>query len=176
MVQALRASNFAPNSTEQLEAMASNWSYNFEMDMSTGSPFDVPHIIYLLVNRVTLPLLGMLGTLGNLASIVIFTRRFRKRTVNGTERGALLGFVAIATSDLCFCVGLVPRMGLQPIPSVVYESRSEFSLYYQMYHHYAHDVFIKISTWLATVVSVSRYVSVAKPLQVHNKNQHTFCW
>lgn len=121
------------------------------------------HLLYTAVNRITLPTLGVLGTLGNLANIVIFARRYRKRKVNATERGAVLGFVALAVSDLCFCLGLVPRFGLPSAPSVVYEQRADFALLYQMYGLYVHDLFIKVSTWLATVISVSRYANVARP-------------
>lgn len=127
---------------------------------------NMQHLLYTAVNRITLPTLGVVGTLGNLANIIIFARRYRKRSVNATERGAVLGFVALAFSDLCFCLGLVPRFGLHPAPRVLYENRTDFELLYQMYGLYVHDLFIKVSTWLATVISVSRYANVARPLQV----------
>lgn len=133
---------------------------------ASESGSDAFQLLYTAVNRVTLPTLGLLGMLGNLANIIIFARRYTKRTVNATERGAVLGFVALAASDLCFCLGLVPRYWLPSAPSVLYDSRTDFALLYQMYGLYVHDLFIKISTWLATVISVSRYTNVARSLQV----------
>ena len=110
------------------------------------------------VYRFILSLIGIIGMLGNAANIAVFSLRYRKRQLLLAERSAMLGFVGLAVSDFCFCLAIVPHYW-HYAPTSVFTARS-FRLYYQLYHPYFIDVFVKTSCWLATIISVSRYMTL----------------
>ncbi|KAK2148432.1 hypothetical protein LSH36_498g02012 [Paralvinella palmiformis] len=116
-----------------------------------------------LFSGLLIPAFGAFGVVGNILNLTILSWRYNKREINVLERGALLGLIALAVSDLCFCLGILPG-------AVFYDSKAKFSAktfhyYYQLYGVYLHDVFIKISTWLTVVIATARYVAICHPLK-----------
>ena len=117
--------------------------------------------IYYIINRFMLPILGSFGVIGNTINLTVFARRSRNPSLFDTERIAVLAFVALAVSDLCFSASLVPLFWYYE-QRVLFSCRS-FALYYQLYRNFVSDLFIKVSTWLATIVSFSRFMCVCHP-------------
>lgn len=149
---------------------SSNLSYfvttnGFSMDKSNDSGAGIsPNLEYYL-KGVILPTIGLIGILGNSMNLVVLSWRYRRRDVDVLEKGALLGLIGLAFSDLCFCLGLLPQ-------AMYYKSRTLFNrrglwLYYQMYSVYYGNVFIKISTGLTLLVGVARYVGICHPLRLN---------
>lgn len=133
-------------------------SANSANSQQRGQNLDTMYAVY----RIFLPLVGVVGLLGNAANMAVFSLRFRRQPhLPPAERCAMLGFVGLAVSDLCFCLTIVPHYW-HYAPVAGFPTRS-FHLYYRLYHHYFVDVFVKTSCWLATVVSVSRYMTVCQP-------------
>lgn len=112
---------------------------------------------------MVIPTIGLLGVLGNLLNLAILSWRCLKRDDDTLEKVALVGLIALAVSDLCFCLTILPYYFV-PKPSVLYESLS-FAVYYQLYGEYAQNVFIKTSTWLTMIVATARYIAICHPLK-----------
>ena len=139
-----------------------NNSYLFALseDESDDMRWSDPEFI---LNGVMIPAMGMCGVVGNIMNLTILSWRCSKREIDVLERGALLGLIALAVSDLCFCLGILPMMSF-------YDDKTRFNsknfhYYYQVYGIYFHDVFIKISTWLTVIIATARYVAICHPLR-----------
>ena len=56
---------------------------------------------------ILLPIILLIGCVGNSLNVVVFTRGRFRHTLDEIERSAATGLVALAISNLCFCaVGL----------------------------------------------------------------------
>lgn len=131
---------------------------------TTGRAGISPDLEYYL-KGVVLPTIAVIGVFGNAMNLIVLSWRYKRRDVDVLEKGALLGLIALAFSDLCFCLGLLPQM-------FFYKSRTLFdkrglSMYYQMYAAYYENVFIKTSTGLTLLVGVARYVGICHPLRLN---------
>ena len=122
-----------------------------------------PDFLRHIFNRVFIPIIGFSGFLGNILNLAILSWRCNKREVDVLERGALLGLIALAVSDLCFCVGILPKLCFYEA-NVVFSSKN-FEYYFQVYGVYFHNVFIKVSTWLTVIIATARYVAICHPLR-----------
>ena len=116
-----------------------------------------------IFSGLLIPAFGVCGVVGNILNLTILSWRYSKREINVLERGALLGLIALAVSDLCFCLGILPSLSF-------YDSKTKFPgrnfhYYYQVYGVYLHDVFIKISTRLTVIIATARYVAICHPLK-----------
>ena len=78
------------------------------------------------------------------------------------ERSATVGLLALAVSDLFFCIAVIP---LAVVDDVVISNRLTFALIYRVYHPAIISTFITSSTWLTVVMAVSRYLAICHPLK-----------
>ena len=116
-----------------------------------------------LINGVIIPSIAIFGIVGNLLNLIILSWRYNKREADVLEKGALLCLIALAVSDMLFCVVILPHM-LFYKQKMVYQSRT-FQMYYKVYGIYFQNVFIKTSTFLTLVVGLARYVGICHPLR-----------
>jgi len=110
---------------------------------------------------VLLPLIFMFGVVGNVLNIIIFTRSRYRHTLDDIEKSANAGLVALALSDMLFCL-----VGL-PDPFLSSQSGSRlggrFAMYYMTYKTPLMNVFLFSSTWLIVAISVERYIACCYP-------------
>ena len=78
------------------------------------------------------------------------------------EKGALVGMMALAVSDLLFCVVTISGTYL-PENFIFYEK--DFVFYYTVYGNFVQNTLIKTSTWFTVILAVSRYVVVSNPIR-----------
>lgn len=77
---------------------------NYTSKVITSSAYwNIKTICY----SILLPIILLVGCVGNSLNVVVFTRGRFRHTLDEIERAAATGLVALAISNLCFCaVGL----------------------------------------------------------------------
>ena len=121
-----------------------------------------PEVEYYL-KGVLLPIIGLFGVIGNLLNLVVLSWRYKSRGVDVLEKGALLGLLALAFSDLCFCAGLLPFTQFYGTKTVYFSA--SLQMYHQLYTSYFQNVFLRISSWLTLLVGLARYVVICHPFR-----------
>ena len=116
-----------------------------------------------VINGVLVPTIGLLGVAGNLLNLMILSWRCWRRDDDTLEKVALVGLIALAASDMCFCITIIPNF-TEWKSIVIFDCRC-FSMYFKLYGTYAQNVFIKTSTWLTMVVACARYIAICHPLR-----------
>lgn len=112
---------------------------------------------------IALPVIFLLGIIGNILNIMIFVKGRFRHTLDEIERCAATGLIALAVSDLLFCV-----VGL-PAPLLSRHNGSQtlqlIAFYYKTYQTPLVNVFLFSSTWLIVAISVERYLAVCHPIR-----------
>ena len=119
--------------------------------------------------QVTLPIISLCGILGNVMNLVILTR---KRMVVGMDklgRTANYGLIALAVSDLLFCLTVFPHAFINK--DLLDFGGVPLNKFYRLYGIATINLFIMISTWLIVSMAVKRYIVVVYPL--HARDQLT---
>ena len=112
--------------------------------------------------QVLQPIICSMGICGNLLTIVILThKRFCARMAK-LEQCANLGMIALAWSDLLFCITVLPHSFVDHHSD---QSTSTFGLYYRVYGISLINTFIMSSTWLLVVLSADRFMVLFCPFQ-----------
>ena len=112
---------------------------------------------------VVSPCLCVIGLTGNILNILVLTRRRMQSAIDcSMERAAYMGLIALAVSDMLYCLCTFPDafMGRQ---QVVFTSRN-FWLYYMICGKYLQNLFSHISTWLTLIMAGGRYAAICHPL------------
>ncbi len=89
-----------------------------------------------------------------------------KKGVEVVERGSLAGMMALAVSDLFFCL-ITTAESFVDSTDLLYESKN-LSLYLTMYGNYFQNLFVKLSTHVTVVMAVYRYTALSHPTLVRN--------
>ena len=126
---------------------------------SVGATWDLEYII----NGVIIPTIAFCGIIGNVLNLIMLSWRYNKREADVLEKGALLCLIALALSDMLFCVVILPHMFYYKQKTAF--TKRTFRMYYHMYGIYLQNVFIKTSTYLTLVVGLARYVGICHPLR-----------
>ena len=83
--------------------------------------------------------------------------------VDHMEKGALIGMVALAFSDLMFClITLCDKYLLED--SLLYRTKNA-SFFFTMYGSYLENTLIKTFTWFTVIMAIGRYLAVSYPLK-----------
>ena len=140
-----------------------NWTIASIETSTTAANVASKTDIEFIFNGVIIPLIGAFGVIGNLLNLIILSWRYNKREVGVLEKGALLGLIALAVSDMMFCLVIVPHAFFYKHKTIfMYRSAR---MYYQVYGIYLQNVFIKTSTCLTLVVGLARYIGICHPLR-----------
>ena len=89
------------------------------------------------------------------------------------EKGALVGMMSLALSDLLFCA--VTVLGTNtPAAKMIYRKRN-FVFYYTLYSNWIQNTLIKISTWFTVILATGRTFAVSYPITARKylKCKHT---
>ncbi len=114
---------------------------------------------------VALPVVFLLGVIGNILNIMIFTKGRFRHTLDEIEKCAATGLVALAMSDLLFCAIGLPAPFLSRHASGGGSILQIMALYYTTYKTPLVNLFLFSSTWLIVVISVERYLAVCHPIR-----------
>ena len=109
------------------------------------------------------PIVGIFGIAGNVINLLVLSRvrYYHKQPANG--RQANRGLIALAVSDMLFCVCILPRTFVNPFSNLFHTY--SFSLYYQTYSTGLISLFILTSTFITVILSVSRYLTMCQPFR-----------
>ena len=97
--------------------------------------------------------------------------RLLSTTTTKSER-CLAGLVALAVSDLFFCLTVIPHAWVDKM-RFQFDSRG-FDLYYTAYGDAIVNSFITSSTWLTVAMATSRYLAVVHPIRARDIIGMTF--
>lgn len=123
------------------------------------------HIIYTYV------ILGiaLFGIAGNVLNLIILTNKSMSKSMERMELSAHIGLVALAVSDMLYCIMLLPKSligALAPPKSRFTTYRKlTFVLLYSAYGDAFINVFGMSSTWLTVTMAFSRYLAICHPFK-----------
>lgn len=114
--------------------------------------------------EIVIPIICFLGIVGNILNLLVLTRRRLLSSMDRLEKSANYGMIALAVSDMFFCIMVFPHTFIsQSVYSV--DLKSIIILYYKIYGIALINLFLMISTWLIVVMAANRYIVVVYPLQ-----------
>ncbi len=113
--------------------------------------------------HVILPAVLVFGIMGNVLNVLILTRKQLKRTMDRMEKSVHVGLVALAASDLLFCITMFPK-SIFGEKLAAAEDESTPLLYYQVYYEPFLNIFMMSSTWLTVTMALGRYLAICHPL------------
>ena len=124
-----------------------------------------------ITSKVTVPIC-VFGILGNVLNLVVLTRKGLQKSMDRMERSAHTGLIALAISDMCFCLALLPNAWVK-LEVFIYPRRN-FDLFYRVYSEGVLNMFIMSSTWLTVAMATSRYLAICHPLRAREIIGMTF--
>ena len=143
----------------------------------TESPFSVTESSFSVISdrkpvqrgilwfSVVIPLICVFGVIGNVFTAIIFTRRRMFKSLDRLGRSAYHGLVALAMSDLVFCLTVLPH-AFMPLVSSMSTEGSRVAMLYRIHGVSLINLLLMTSTWLVVMIAVTRYRAVAHPLEV----------
>ena len=113
--------------------------------------------------EIVIPIISVIGIVGNILNLILLTRRRLLSSMESLERSATYGLVALALSDMIFCLAIFPHMF---ITNRTFGNTwiNAMELYYRVYGIGFINLFVMVSTWLIMVISVTRYLVVIRPI------------
>lgn len=118
------------------------------------------HIGEILSSRVLVTICA-LGLLGNICNLFVLIPMGIQSPMARLEKCAYSGLVALAVSDLCFCLFVIPNCCVGKRPFDYYLS---FNLIYKAFNNGLINIFVLTSTWLTVTMAIGRYLAICRPL------------
>ncbi|KAK7114490.1 hypothetical protein V1264_000545 [Littorina saxatilis] len=134
-----------------------------EEDHSPGK--ELAEQVERYVMDLGIPIVSAMGLLGNFMALLVLTKEKLHKSLTKMEISAHIGLIALAVSDLLFClmVLLVTTLPLQD----AYRP-DQLLVYFHLVSGGLITIFIITSTWLIVVMAAERYVAVCHPLRARN--------
>lgn len=156
LLQVVQRANFQRSHEDDEVATAAAASVSDERKQSI--------LIDHIVSDFVVPTICVFGLIGNILNLVVLTREQLRCSLKPMERSVNTGFVALALSDVLFCLFYLFDLFTHKKPTDgVYASM--FKVYYKTYKEPILNIFLLSSTWLTVVMAVGRYVAVCRPIQ-----------
>ena len=148
-----------------------NMSVFLDQHISPGTPSNQTaaegyhELATYIIQKVVVPIVCVFGILGNILNLVVLTRKQLQSSMDDMEKSAHLGLVALAVSDLLFCLLylLVSLLSIQDKPAYTHHE-SIVTLYYNIYHEPLTNIALLSSTWLTVIMALGRYIGICHPL------------
>jgi hypothetical protein len=162
--------------TEHVSSTYSSTSSEYDTSgfLSSSSPSpvsspDVAELVESFVYTKLVPTVCAFGIAGNVLNLIVLSRKSLTYTMERMEKSAHCGLMALAVSDLLFCVVTLPNAfyGIARINgsgSFIHES-FDFRLVYKLYGNAVVNTFVLSSTWLTVTMAASRYLAICHPLR-----------
>ena len=106
-----------------------------------------------------------IGILGNCLNLFVLTRRRFRTALNNLECSANYGLVALAVSDFCYCVIVLPHAAFPGISGHIPEHRNLWIMVYKSYGIGFINLFQMTSTWIIVIIAINRWIVVKYPLR-----------
>ncbi len=119
------------------------------------------HFAHIVMHYIV-PIVCCCGILGNSLNALILGNKISKG-VDRMEKGAIIGLLALAFSDLAFCIAMVLIVSV-PHNMLMFRSKT-LSYYVTLYETFVINTLIKVSTWYILVLNLGRYYAVCFPMQ-----------
>lgn len=115
-----------------------------------------------VTDQIVIPVICLLGFLGNLINILVLglLQLAKRKNLRG-DHGVLFGLTTLAVSDLMFCAALFPRRFVTT--ERVLFTEWNFVLVYQLYGTGVITTLILTSTWLTVVMACMRFMGICHP-------------
>ncbi len=125
---------------------------------------------------ITIPTICILGVIGNGMTVVVLTRRRLLSSMDRLEKSANYGLIALAFSDMMFCVLVFPQTFITEMNPPIH-NHLVYQLYYKIYGSACINLFLMISTWLIVAMAVNRYIVVIYPFRARQTlgTRRTLC-
>ena len=117
--------------------------------------------VYHCLYYVIIPVVCVFGFLGNILNVIVFSKKKTCRTLDEIEYCTTICLVALAISDMMFCVCIFPKTFDKRTYDVY--TRNEIMMYYKMYASFAINSFIMSSTLLTVLTAIMRYTAICHP-------------
>ena len=147
-----------------------NFAENDNVTVSMGQ-FG-PGLIEVILYRWVILAIVCFGICGNLLNLTVLTSKSLSKTMGRMEMSAHIGLVALAVSDLMFCVVVVPKSFL-PFEKI-FNTDVTFLLVYDTYGDAVINIFETSSTWLTVSMAFSRYMAICHPFKARMFVGRTF--
>ena len=119
------------------------------------------------VTSICIPVLCVLGIIGNILNIIVLTRRRMHIAMDCTiEKAAHLGLIVLAGSDFIYCVCTLHDVIFVKHQAFFYSKN--FRYYLKIYGPYVRNSFSQFSTWLTVILAVGRFAAICYPLQARH--------
>ena len=126
--------------------------------------------VLFYVNGLAIPSVLFVGAVGNSLSLAIGHRYGKWRDMSSLEKSAMAGLVALAGSDLMFCLIGLPELlfrrstyqGAFTEISGVWDAAA---FGYRIYKEPLHNLFLFTSTWIIVIISAERCLAVNSPIR-----------
>ena len=137
-----------------------NNSWN-SADDETSTREDTSRIYEIIIDHIV-QVLCTFGVLTNILNIVILIKKIREG-IDNLEKGATVGLIALAISDLGFCIFSLTE-SFVPQHKILFHHKN-LAYFMTLYGTFAINVFIKMSTSFTVVLAVGRYYAVCFPMR-----------
>ena len=136
-----------------------NDTSNITDTVDDGANYDqVENILYHYV----LPVICCFGILGNILNLMILSRKSLTVHMERLEKCAHSHLIALAVSDLLYCITFLPSSVKPMFVDVSYIS---LWLLYDAYHVAVVNTFLMFSGWLTVAMAVCRYIAICYPMK-----------
>lgn len=157
-------SEFNPNQTDSYSLFHNGTASLQGFDQ--GNPNSTsPYFRYLgvLLDTKVSVFICIFGLIGNICNLMVYIPQGRHCSMGRIEKSVYWGLVALAFSDMLFCVMVILR---------VYIERDElsirsitFSLVVSVYSEALINIFVLASTWLTIIMAIGRYLAICHPFR-----------
>ncbi len=176
------------NITEKSASLAANLCRIFARQLSQGQQLDSDgnhsqngsaphmgkgghsegHISHLMeFFEIIIPIISFIGIVGNILNLLVLTRRRMLSSMDRLEKSATYGLVALALSDMLFCLMVFPHKFINQEGGLMEYSKG-YVLYYKLYGISVVNLCLMVSTWLIVTMSINRYIVVVYPLHARS--------
>ena len=148
-----------------------NLTYDNDYDNLTGSDTNLSCLMYgkgryfdyswyssLVLTVCTI------GVMGNIVNLVVLTRHNMLHHMDRLERSGTYGLIALAASDMCFCLAQLPE-GIYSSDYMWYSMSERHVLYIKLYCEAIKETFMMLSAWVIVIISINRLIVVVYPLR-----------
>ena len=135
--------------------------YDLEYDVGVEDDGDPYAYIGDILRRRVMVAICTFGLIGNAFNLLVLVPIGIRSPLARIEKCAYSGLVALAVSDLCFCLFVIPNCC---ISAKWVQHSIAFDLLYRTYNNALINVFVLTSTWLTVTMAIGRYLAICHPL------------